>query len=425
MLNQQEKEDPLFQALPPLPKRPEWSTMLPESNPPASVSRPIRPSLSFVTNDAPIARRRSPAAHLDTPNLGVSDHAEPGHNRSTYSRSLYGPSRGRNTLPGRPRDAHDPYGMSRYHAIHNNARTSYSVNNNTTLNGFPACNPLPDTPAFAHSIHGYPTQYALRSAPFEWNQDGSPGHPYPYSNYLQGQPIASPAAASVAVPTTRMTPARMTPAPAPDPPTASGALATRSRSTRSGARKQSTSTAKSQPIRSTRSIRSRARKQSTSTAKSQPIRSTRSTRSRARKQSTSTAKSAPEEEEEDVPWHDRSEYGCDRRKMKEEELAQARPGYGTLIVRKECFKNAAPGAIKPVECTMTESEFVWTSRGAEGAKQRKIFYARSRVALEDRLKAKERMDAMFAKQRAAGILAGFPGNMRLEDRFPIVSLAAA
>ncbi|TEY60297.1 hypothetical protein BOTCAL_0182g00110 [Botryotinia calthae] len=418
MSNQQEKEDPLFQALPPLSKRPEWGIMLPESHPPASISRPIRPPLSHVRDDAPVARSRSPAADLDTPNLVVSDRAEPDHDRSTSSRSLYGPLRGRNTLRDRPRDAHDPYGMSRYHSIHNNARTSYPVNSNTTMHNFPACNPLPDTPAFAHSAHGYPTQYALRFPPSEWNQEGLPGQPDPYPNYLQGQSIASPSVTSAAVPTTRMitapAPTPATPAPAPAPPITPAAPATRSRakertstanaqvirstrSTRSGAKVQPTSTVDSQTIRSTRSG---ARKQSTSTAKSQAIRSTRSTRSGARKKSTLTAKSASEEEEKHVPWHDRLEYGCDRREMTEEELALARDGYGTIIPRKDCFKNAELGAKKPVECTMTESDFVWTHRGAEGAKQRRTFHARSSVALEDRLKAKARMDAMFAAQRA-------------------------
>ncbi|TGO45412.1 hypothetical protein BCON_0395g00010 [Botryotinia convoluta] len=368
------------------------------SNQPAKEESPVR-------DGPPVARDRSPASGFDAPNLVVFDRAEPDHGRSASGRSLYGPLRAGNPLCARPPSSHDPYDMNRYHAIHNNARTSYPVNSDTTMNNSPASNPPPYNSSFVNGARGDSPYYSHRPPLFEWNPAFTTDQTYPYSTVLRCQPIAPPApvTASAAVPATRMTAA---PAPAPAPPTARAAPATRS--TRSRAREQPASTANSQSTQSTRSTRSGAKEPPTSAANS-----------RRKKTPASAAKSAQKEKKQNEPWHDRPEYGIDRRPM------TIRPDYGILIPRKDCFKNAPPGAKRSIECGKTESELVWTLRGARGAEQRRIYNERATVSLEDRLRATARMEAILDGQRETGRLAGYPAMMPIEDRFPVVAPAPA
>ncbi|KAF5875505.1 uncharacterized protein Bfra_003959 [Botrytis fragariae] len=414
--NKSEKEESPFQPLPPLSQRPEWGMLLPESSPPGSIARPFCFSASYVRDSSPVAHDRSPASGSDAPNLVVSDRAEPDHGHSASGRFLYGPLRVGNPLRGRPPNPHDPYDMNKYHAINETARTSYPVDSDTTMNNGPASNPPPYNSSFVNGARGDSPHYSLRPRPLEWNPAFTKDQTYPSSIVLRRQLIASPIPASTTaiagIPATHIA---VAPAPVPAPATTRAAPVTRS--TRFRASKQLASATNSQATKatqSTRSSRPRAKKQPTSASNS-----------RGKKPPASAAKSAQKEQKQNEPWHDRLEYGIDRRPMKESELAQVRPGYGTLIPRKDCFKNAPPGSEKPVECGMTESELVWTLRGARGDKQRRFYNKHATVPLKDRLRATARLEARLNKQREEGRLAGYPATMAIDDRFPIVAPAPA
>ncbi|KAF7920994.1 hypothetical protein BELL_1047g00010 [Botrytis elliptica] len=385
MSNQPEKEDSSFQCLPPLPQLPQWGILSPESPPPDSIGRTFGFPTSSVRDGPPVAHDRSPASGIDAPNMVVSDRAEPDRGRSAS-----GLLRAGGSLRGRPPNPHDPYDMNRYHAIHNNARTSYPVNSDTTMNNDPASNLPPYNSDFVNGARGRSPYHTRRSLPFERRPVSVTDQSYPFSA-ARRQPIPppslAPGTASAAVPATRMT-AAPAPAPAPAPPIAPAAPAV-----------------PVVPVSS--STRSRTQKQTSAAIK-------KNVKKPAAKKSTAKR-----------PSKDRTSFCIPRPKITEVELAFVRDGYGTLLARKKAFKNAPPGAYVDVEITYGEMELLWSIR-ANGAEERQAYHDNIKEETKEAmLKASASYERNYQQKRAKAVREGYPDAMPLADRFPVVPLAAA
>ncbi|TGO31651.1 hypothetical protein BHYA_0456g00040 [Botrytis hyacinthi] len=380
MSNEPEKGDSPFQPLPPLPQLPECGILLPESSPPDTIGRPF--PTSYVRGGPSVADDRSPASGVDAPSMVVSDRAEPDRGRSASGLLRVGGS-----LRGHPPN---PYDMNRYNAIHNNARTFYPDNAGTTMNNGPASNLPLHISGFVNGARGHSPYRTLRPPPFGQRPFSVTDQPDPSSAALRRQLIASPAptTASATVRATRMTPAPVTAYPiAPAVPVSS--------STRSRTQKQ-TSTAIKKKVKKPAAKRATAKKPATKK---------------------STAKR---------PSKDRSSFCIPRIKITEVELASIRAGYGTLLARKNAFKNAPPGAYANIEITFGEKQRLCSIRD-NGAEERQAYYdnPKPEEIKEAMLKASASYEKTFEKQRARARGKGYPDAMPLADRFPVVALAVA
>ncbi|TGO08043.1 hypothetical protein BTUL_0229g00100 [Botrytis tulipae] len=391
MSNDPEKEESPFQRLPPLPQIPQCGILLPESSPPDSIGRPL--PISYVRGGPPVADDRAPASGIDAPNMVVSDRAEPDRGRSAS-----GLLRAEGSLRGRPPN---PYDINGYNAIHNNARTFHPVNSGTTMNNGPASNLPPYNSDFVNGARGHSPYRTRRPPPFGQRPVSVTDQSYP-SSAVRRQPIPplslAPGTASATVRATRMTAA-----PAPAPPIAPAVPV--SSSTRSRTQKQ-TSAAIKKNVKKPAAKRSTAKR---STAKRSTAKRSTAERSTAKR-----------------PSKGRSSFCIPRIKIKEVELAAIRANYGTLLPRKEAFKNAPPGAYVNTEITFDEWQRLWVIRD-NGAEERQAYYDNPKPEEIEAamLKASERYEKTFEKQRAKARSKGYPDAMPLANRFPVVALAAA
>ncbi|THV46486.1 hypothetical protein BGAL_0382g00040 [Botrytis galanthina] len=386
MSNQPEKEESPFQPLPPLPQVPEWGIMLPESSPPDSIGRPLSFPTSYVRGGRSVAHDRSPASGIVAPNMVVSDRAE-----SARGRSASGLLRAGGSLHRRPRASHDQYDMTRYHAIHNNARTFHPVNSGTMMNNGPAGNPPPNNSDFVNGARGHSAHHTVRSQDLEWSPAFTTDQAYPHSTAMRRQLVASPAPALAPVTasgTVRATSMTAAPAPVPAPPSV-------------------------RAVPASSSTRSRTQKQ-TSAAIQKIVKKPTAKKPTAKK---STAKR---------PSKDRSSFCIPRISIKESELAIIRAGYGTLLPRKEAFKKAPPGASANIEITFGEWERLCVIRD-NGAEMRQAYYnnPKPKEIKKAMFEASERYEKTYEKQRANARSKGYPEAMPLANRFPVVALAAA
>ncbi|KAF7931993.1 uncharacterized protein EAE97_009014 [Botrytis byssoidea] len=406
MSNEPEKEESPFQRLPPLPQVPQCGILLPESSPPDSIGRPF--PTSYVRGGPPVADDGSPASGIDAPNMVVSDRAEPDRGRSAS-----GLLRAGGSLRGRQPN---PYGMSRYDPIHNNARTFYPVNSGTMMYNGPAGNPPPYNFDFVNGARGH-SRYRTRRPPHSGQTQGSvtdQSHP---SSAVRRQPIPPPSLASGTASTTvRAT--RMTAVPAPAPPIAPAIPV--SSSTRSHTQKQASAGVKKnmkKPAAKKSTAKKSVAKKSTakkSTAKKPVAKKSTAKKSTARK---STAKR---------PSKGRSSFCIPRTQLKEVELAAIRAGYGTLLPRKKAFKNTPPGSYVNIEITIGEWQRLRSIRD-NGAEERQAYYDKPRPKeIENAMvEASARYEKTYEKERAKARSKGYPEAMPLADRFPVVALAVA